>query len=324
MEENGEEDVASLRSEVVSLRAKVKNLEEKLRDEKAAASDRKRKIKSYVESLDLEKARLESDIADLRSRAEGAEARRVEMEQEVESLRESQSRLSKERDRALEDAESARGAAAELETHKSKRLTAKSEMVALARVLEAERERATLSQRRVREIVVPRIVEHAALLRHSIARLDELNTATQRGDRRRPTATHQDEVVTNNPMRRKTSVDSEASSGAGGEIKEMVNMRRSSQSRDALGESLARLERESEQVTSGLNLLSMSIDVLEDTVRAARKCPKPFSDCLDAIFGAAPTSIRAAARGRPRPSDGAEYAKVDLANAHDDDEDEVL
>jgi len=310
-------EVSKWREESSQLKAKAKSLEERLREERTAASERKRKIKSYVESLDVEKARLEADIVELRRRAEASEARRVEAEAaakaaserreaEAEALRAEAEASRAEAARAEARAEAMREACEELETHKAKRMTAKSEMVALARVLETERDRAASAERRVRELCVPRAIEQAVALRDCLSRLDELNTKAHgakpkfRGEKPSLGPESDDAVA---------SVLHEAKEQPRAKLTAPA---KDAPNRDAVADALARLEHETEAVTAGLNLLAMTIDLLDDTLATTRTCPKPLSDCLD-LFSAAPAPRRL----RPPRSDArSSYAKID--HDHDD------
>lgn len=339
-EEKMRAELSRLRDEASSLRSQAKTLEDRLRDERAAASDRKRKIKSYVESLDVEKARLEADLVELRSKAEVSEKLRAEAEAKAAEHAErarAEAKLRESETTALRaEVEAAKSRVVlmqqvceQLETHKSKRLTAKSEMVALARVLETERDRAANADRRVREIALPRAVEQVSLLRESIARLDDLNSRLQHGTSGKSEHHQADSGADNNLVisRMHASTTDDDGTKAAAEVKTEPQRRGTKEGKDLVAEALGRLDKESEQVTSGLNLLGMGIDLLEDTIIATRICPRPFAECLDAILGEASTAMRADRSGRlrsPRATSqqyGGSYAKIGHANSTDVDDD---
>ena len=374
-----------------SYKKKCAELEQKLVEERASASDRKRKIKSYVESLDVEKARLEQEIAALKTRAETAEYQLMETQQKCDAAFQSAGDAQKKSDavileaqkksdaiileaknksdaviheerakteadkKALEEkyssqieqleddlksakkrADAMKEAVDELATHKSKRLAAKSEMVALARVLEAERERSSTNEKRLRDAAIPRAIEAGASLRDAIARVEDLQLSAARTSGRalrppRPNSNFDDRIPSgDNPMHRGTSAASSSSHADDDvddddeEVKAGGAHRRNSKE-DPVAEALNRLDKESDGLNSGFTLLTQTLDLLEDQIHAVRPCPPMLGDCWDMILGLtapAKPNRQQQHQHQTTPSSSS-YAKVALSHHdqldHDDD-----
>uniref|UniRef100_A0A7S3JMT7 Uncharacterized protein n=1 Tax=Aureoumbra lagunensis TaxID=44058 RepID=A0A7S3JMT7_9STRA len=333
---------------------RIAALDEKLIEERSAASERKRKIKSYVESLDNEKARLEKEIESMRARLAEADRDRIEIEakqnREIDSLQKQNESLKnnvqaakietqnllQQLDQAKTEAASMKTAIDELDTHKSKRLTAKSEMVALARVLEAERDRMNNADKRLRDHFVPRAIDHATALRDLVTRVEDIhgrarakNGGIGGSSTTKSETMHQNGAIQMNPIHhtspalsRHTDDDDESSDSGSRSKRKRANG-------DSLSDSLSRLDKESDRFGSGINLLNQSLDLLEDAVYAARPCPTFLAPCLD-IFLPRPKHNGEGFRTRSPihhqvstitgRGAGADYAKIDHLAQHDDDD----
>jgi chromosome segregation ATPase len=170
---------------------------------KAGAKDRKRTTKAFVDELNarLEKTEealrgkerdlaeclssnasqkdalgaLSTQLEEERSKAESVEEKCAELDAQIESIRLSHESLSKEKEKSsLETKEAIAKKELELQSHKKKRLTAKSEIVNIAKSLEKHQDVLKSTVHAMRTLISPRASEQVLSLKSLQGKVDDL------------------------------------------------------------------------------------------------------------------------------------------------------
>ena len=115
------------------------------------------------------KARFEREVGALREKMSAQDSKDADAAKELALAREQATKAEAARDAALRRNQEALD---EIQGYKSKRLAAKSEMIAIVRALETEREATAKRDAWVRETLLPKVLGHTVILQDTIATLD--------------------------------------------------------------------------------------------------------------------------------------------------------
>jgi len=165
-----------------------------------------------------------------------------------------------------------------LELHKSKRLTAKFEMVALARILESERDVSNQLEKRIREVIAPKCAGHGAAVQACLDRVDDMAAR-----------------VCNDARSREGQQASRAAASP---------LHDAPPATDARGKALDAVDQESDRIAFRLQLLGHSIESLDFEI--ARYKGKSFFAKMCATM-----SPQRAAPAPVQPGVTLSYSKID-------------
>ncbi|CAM9341040.1 unnamed protein product [Chrysoparadoxa australica] len=176
----------------------VTSLRHQLSAEQKAGEDRKMKMKAYADALGQEKGSLEEEVGgykgqvlELQQTVEGLNRRVAELEAEAEARRgelQAAQQQAAEQLHALEEEARARemrverdsstaqekvlGMSNAVEQHKQKRLAARTEVMQMAKALEAERGDAEAIDQSLQYTIMPKAQEQSTVLEHVVTSMD--------------------------------------------------------------------------------------------------------------------------------------------------------